>query len=131
MDRIELSFGHHRCDGTPLPNAQIIAAEHQALTFFSQAFGGAQVYVCHRTGVYHTSDGQLTIEPASVVWSFASEVDDHLTQLLWSLASSIAQALDQEFVLLAITHLDGILAFIAPTSSVQLVHPLHEGAVPM
>lgn len=125
MNLIKLIFGHHSRDGTPLPVAQIAAAEDLALTFFSHVFGGGQVYVCRHIGGYRAINGELTTEPCSIVSTFAPAMDEHLAQSLWSLASSIAQELDQECVLLAITRLDGTLEFVTPMLSVQAVQSLH------
>ncbi|MFQ5858035.1 MAG: hypothetical protein ACE5LU_20720, partial [Anaerolineae bacterium] len=72
MYRVEMTFGHCRQDGRPLPAHAIAAAEEQALRELSQAFRGGQLN--RYTGGYLTTGGRLMVEPCTVAWAYATEV---------------------------------------------------------
>lgn len=112
MYRVEINFGHCRQDGRPLPAHAIAGAEEQALRALSRAFRGAQLQ--HHSGGYLTAGGRLMVEPCTVVWAYAPEVDGHVT-LLWALAGEIAARLEQESVLLTIVQVNGTVHWVEPT----------------
>ncbi len=107
--KVELHIGHRTRTGDVLPLQHITAAEQHALGVLSEAFQGG--HVLRRLGGYLTADGQAMIEPCSLICSFAEAVDGHLEKL-WTLASEIATALEQESVLLTVVRMDGMMAFV-------------------
>jgi hypothetical protein len=111
MYRVEITYGHRRPNGELLPAHELNAVEQQILEAFSQAFEGGQAY--YRTGGYLDAAGQLTIEPCTVVMSFAEPIDRHIAEL-WKLASAIASRLEQECVLLTITPVNGLVLMAEP-----------------
>ncbi len=109
--KVELSFGHRRRDGEPLPQQQVARAEQQALEVFTQLFQGGQVH--RRFGGYMV-DNHLTLEPCSFIYSLAEAVDGQVAQL-WSFAGNLAALLDQDCVLVAITPMNGVVGWVPPT----------------
>jgi len=117
MYRVEIIFGHSRQDGQLLPAHQIAVAEQRALWALSHAFRGGQLQ--HYTGGYLTAEGRLVIEPCSVVWAYALEVERNLA-VLWAVAGEIAAALEQESVLLVIERVDGMAHWVGPTQPLPM-----------
>jgi hypothetical protein len=110
--RVELTIGHRRSSGDLLPVSQLVEAEEKVLTVFSTSFQGGQI--CRRTGGYVNNEGELTLEPCTVVFSFTESVDQSLVQL-WSLAGEMAARLDQECILLTIIPVYGLVLLVEPT----------------
>jgi len=113
VHRIELAFGHRRRDGELLASEQVEAAEQQALEIFSQLFRGGQIY--RRLGGY-LSDGYPILEPCSTVYSLADDVADQVGRL-WSLAGDIARLLDQDFVLVSVVPVHGMIGWVPPSAA--------------
>jgi hypothetical protein len=111
MYRVELTFGHRQRDGTLLPATDLTAIEQHILDVFSNDMGGGQAY--YRAGGYLNTDGHLTIEPCTVVLSFAEAIDRHITDI-WHLARAVAERLEQECVLVTITPVNGLVLMVKP-----------------
>jgi hypothetical protein len=106
---VELSFGHRRCDGSPLPPQAIVAAERGALQTPSSLFFGGQLLRC--TGAYLTAERRILLEPCTVVRAYAPGGILPLERLR-AVARRIAASLEQEGVLLLILRLDGSMSSI-------------------
>jgi hypothetical protein len=110
MYRIELTYGHRRRTGEPLLPIDVSTAEQQALNFFTESFHGGQVY--RRIGGYLSND-HLIVEPCTVIWALAEQVEGHIERV-WALASTLAAQLEQECVLVSITRFDGLVGWVEP-----------------
>ena len=105
MYRIELVFGHCCRNGKPLPSEAIAEAQETALHMFARLYYGGRLI--HNTGSYQAADGTMMIEDCSVVWCDAPEISDDLWTEVFYVSQEISKTLQQEKVLLTITHLDG------------------------
>ena len=103
MYQVEVTFGHCCPNGELLPAHKIAASEQRAIRVVSRRFGGGRLE--RQTGGYLTAEGRLVIEPCTVVWAYVPRADAHLA-LLHDLASEIAVAPDQEYVLLVVMRVD-------------------------
>jgi hypothetical protein len=116
MDIVELAIGHYHSNGEPLPKHRIEAMELLGLSTFAQLFGGGQLH--HRTGSHLSTQGQLIIEPCTLIKAYASNVEHCWTQLMAE-ASRMAAALDQESVLLTRMRLEGMLYWAKPVGKLH------------
>ena len=114
---VELAFGHCS-NGEPLPKYRIEAEEYRGLSAFIQFFRGGQLNRC--TGGYLSSQGQLVIEPCTLIKAYTANVEQYWIQLM-TLASDIATALDQESVLLVKLCLDGMLYWAKPVGKLHQI----------
>src|SRR5436309_2039333 len=80
MDVIELAFGHYCSNGDPLPKHRIEAAEYRGLSTFTQFFLGGQLHHC--TGGYLSPQGQVVIEPCTLIKAYTSDAVPHWTHLM-------------------------------------------------
>jgi hypothetical protein len=121
---VELTFGHNRFDGEPLPEIEVEVAELICWCILTDLFSGCRLSFC--IGMYAADGEEPTIEPCSVLKAYSQEeIDASCLKDLEALASTIAGLLHQRSVLLSIQRFEGIVAFIGPSgeSTRVKVHP--------
>lgn len=107
MYKVEITIGHKDRNQTPLDSQVLSEAVRTAATRLAQAFGGA---TCSEARGYWTyDDGTLGCEDTSIVYAYA--MDKPNDELWFQVARAIATDTNQEAVMLAITELNGTLAF--------------------
>lgn len=118
IDIVELAFGHYYSNGAPLPLRRIEAIEYRGLSTFAQFFRGGQRHRCR--GSYLSTQGQLVIEPCTLIKAYKPNVEQYWTQLMAE-ASEMAAALGQESVLLARMRLNGMLYWAKPVGKLHQI----------
>src|SRR5438128_914952 len=118
IDIVELAFGHYRSNGGPVPRHRIEAMEYHGLATFAQLFGGRQRH--GRRGSYLSTQGELIIEPCTLIKAYTPNVEQYWTQLIAE-ANCVTAALDQERVLLTRMRLNGMLYWAKPVGKLHQI----------
>jgi hypothetical protein len=78
----------------------------------------------HHLGAYLTAEGEILIEPCSIIRAYTSTVERHMAELQ-TLASNAAAVLAQRAVMLAVLKVTGSLSWVQPNnlaSAAELDH---------
>jgi hypothetical protein len=110
MFHVELAFGHCRRNGNEIADSLIAKAEKAVLVEFARLFHGGRLH--QQSGCYRTKEGFTMIEGCSVISADTSDIVTHFSAVR-GIGAHIARTLDQEFVLITISMINGEQHWIA------------------
>ncbi len=121
---VEMTFGHNRFDGEPLPEIEVEVAELVGLCILTDIFSGCRL--SFSIGTSSIDGEEPAIEPCSILKAYSQkEIDAGCLEQLEALACAIAGFLHQRSVLLSVQRIEGIWRLIGPSdeSTKEEEHP--------